>query len=114
MAKNAKAAYATAVWLQIRRDKCVAFVDHVRPHLEGWIRELPNFVEATLHAALDEKRVLIYIVWDTKESAINYRTGPDSEQLWQVIQSSGALLRDSHTYKIIEVIRRREPQEPRT
>jgi len=107
MAKNAKAAYATAVWFQIRTDKCDAFVDHVRPHLEGWIRELPGFVEATLHAALDKQRVLINIVWDTKESAINYRTGPDNEQLWQIIQSSGAVQRDSHTYKIIEVIRRR-------
>jgi heme-degrading monooxygenase HmoA len=107
MAKNEKAAYATAVWFQIRTDKCDAFVDQTRPHLEGWIRELPGFVEATLHAALDKQRVLVYIVWDNKESAINYRIGPDSDQLWQVIQSSGALQRDSHTYKVIEVIRRR-------
>lgn len=113
MAKNEKTAYAIAVWFQIRTDKCDAFVDQVRPHLEGWIRELPGFVEATLQAGLDKQRVLVYMVWDTRESAINFRTGPDSEQLWQLIQSSGALQRDSHTYEIIEVIRRRGPQEPR-
>jgi heme-degrading monooxygenase HmoA len=105
MEEDRKPIYAVAVSLEIPADRQSALATELRSHLGGWISRHPGFIRATLNVSIDEHYVFVYILWDSKDAAVNFRTRPDSDRLWQVIHASGARQRYSHVYEVIEFAR---------
>ena len=72
--------------------------------LGHWISKRPGFVSGTVYRSIDGLHVILHTLWNREEDGINYRQCPEAKGLWEMLASSGTLVRNSHTYWVGEAI----------
>lgn len=72
--------------------------------LEHWISKRPGFVCGTVYRSIDELHVIVHTLWDREQDGIDYLQCPEAKALWEMLASSGTVVRNSHTYWVGEAI----------
>ena len=89
--------YVVLVQYDVTPDRQDMLTRGLQHEVERWVRHRDGFVTAQLRPGIDGQHVVAWLVWRTREDAVNYLESPEKGALWEVIKSAGTRERQSTT-----------------